>query len=384
MDLYGKKTISMIKSLFLKGKRMQNIHEISQEQLQAFCVEKGHKPFSAKQIMSWVYQKKARFFEGMTNLSSALRKELAQAFFVESCFLSSLQESEDGQTTKFLWKLCDGSYVESVLIRAPERKTVCVSSQVGCPARCAFCASGKEGLIRNLSVGEIVEQVFAMERFLEEKKEEGGGVSHIVYMGMGEPLENYTTVVQSLRILTDPERGGFSERKITVSTVGVVEGILALAKEGLRVNLVLSLHAPNQHIRKKIIPYARKYELEDVLQAIRTYAFVTKRDITYEYTLLAGINDSIQHAQELAALVRDDACTVNLIPYNPISGVHLKRPSGEEIEKFRSVLESRGVVTTWRYTKGKDIAAACGQLALKKECVSAEEKSDHNLLVSAR
>jgi 23S rRNA (adenine2503-C2)-methyltransferase len=183
-------------------------------------------------------------------------------------------------------------------------------------------------------------------------------------MGMGEPMENYDAVVKSIQIIHLPEGLNISQRRVTVSTVGVVEGIHRLAKEELKVNLALSLHAPNQHVRKKIIPYARKYPLEEVLMAMDEYTRLTKRDITYEYTLLAGINDHYKHAVELAKLLAGKQCTVNLIPYNPVSGLNLDRPEKEVIEDFRGVLEEAGINTTWRYTKGVDIAAACGQLAM--------------------
>jgi 23S rRNA (adenine2503-C2)-methyltransferase len=343
---------------------MQYFHQISLQELTLWCQEMQEPAFRAKQIWQWVYQKKISDWSQMANLSLRLRGLLVEHFSLRSIELETIQESKDGQTTKFLWKLSDGKFVESVLILAPGRRTVCVSSQVGCPARCSFCASGKEGLIRNLSPFEIFEQVYWIEQWLFARNE---SVSHIVYMGMGEPLENYEAVVTSIRKLCDPLGLDFSERKITVSTVGVVEGIQRLSQEGFKVNLVLSLHAPNQHIRKKIIPYARRYDLAEVLEAIRSYSRETKRDITYEYTLLAGINDQQEHAQELADLVRQDACTVNLIPYNPVEGLRLQRPEKEGIEVFKEILEKEGIITTWRYTKGKDIAAACGQLALKKE-----------------
>jgi 23S rRNA (adenine2503-C2)-methyltransferase len=250
------------------------------------------------------------------------------------------------------------------LILSGDRRTVCVSCQVGCPARCAFCASGKEGLMRNLTPAEIVEQVLHINHFLKEECER---VSHIVFMGMGEPMENYDSVVKAIEILNCVNGFNISQRRITVSTVGVVEGIKKLANEELfKVNLALSLHAPNQNIRKKIIPYARKYPLEEVLMAVDEYSKITKRDITYEYTLLSGINDHLQNARELADLLQGKQCTVNLIPYNPVGGLNLNRPVKEKIENFRQILDDAGINTTWRYTKGKDIAAACGQLALQK------------------
>ena len=322
----------------------------------------GEKSFRAGQVFDWVYVKGALSFEGMTNLSRELREKLAASFAFPVLKLLRTLDSEDGETSKFLWELPDKKRVESVLIRSDGRRTVCVSCQVGCPARCAFCASGKEGLVRNLSVAEIVEQVLHIDRYL---KQAGERVCHIVFMGMGEPMENYDAVVQSIDRFNDPAAFHISQRRITVSTVGVVEGIQKLAKEDLQVNLVLSLHAPNQHLRKKIIPYARKYPLEEILLAMDGYAKETKRDITYEYTLLAGINDKKEHAAELAILLQGKQCTVNLIPYNPVDGLLLRRPEKEVILAFRSRLEAAGIHTTWRYTKGKDIAAACGQLAMQ-------------------
>ena len=298
----------------------------------------------------------------MTNLSLDLRSYLKENLLTTQLIKKREVFSEDQETVKFLWQLSDSMLVESVLICSGGRRTVCVSSQVGCPARCAFCASGKEGLKRNLTTAEIFEQVYQIDLWLLERKEK---VSHVVFMGMGEPFENYEPVVETIRLLIDPDRLALSQRRITVSTVGVVEGINRFSNEGLKTNLVLSLHAPNQHIRQKIIPYARKYPLEDILAAVGNFAKITKRDVTYEYTLIRNINDSIEQAKELAVLLKGQQCSVNLIPYNPIERVRLQRPEKETIEAFREVLLASNIVTTWRYTKGKDIAAACGQLALQ-------------------
>ena len=317
--------------------------------------------FRAKQIFDWVYKKGASSFEEMTNLSKELRAELASTITFPCIRLISTQES--GETIKYLWELADGKRVESVLICSFDRRTVCVSSQVGCPARCAFCASGREGLIRSLTPAEIVEQVLHIDRLLKQK---GERVSHLVYMGMGEPFENYDAVLKSIRILNCEEGLHISQRRITVSTVGIIEGIRRLATEDLSLNLVLSLHASNQHLRKKIIPFARKYPLDEILAAMDSYALTTHRDITYEYTLLAGINDTEECARELVQLLRGKQCTVNLIPYNPVPGLRLQRPEKTDIIAFKDILEEGGLNTTWRYTKGDDIAAACGQLALQK------------------
>lgn len=342
---------------------MIDLHSISLENLKDWLTQHGEQGFRAKQIFDWVYQKRVTDWEKMTNLSPSLKEKLKAHFTLSSLELQKAVDSSDGETTKFLWKLSDGKLVESVLIRSHDRRTVCVSSQVGCPARCAFCASGKNGLIRNLSTAEIFEQVYLIDQWLQEQ---GERVCHVVYMGMGEPFENYDAVIQSIHLLIDPLRFNLSQRRITVSTVGIIEGIRKLAIEGLKVSLVLSLHAPNQHLRKKIIPYARKYELSEIINAMLFFAEETGRDITYEYTLLAGINDQKEHAQELAVLLKDQQCTVNLIPYNPVEGLKLQRPEKETIEEFFAILTSAGIITTWRYTKGKDIAAACGQLALQE------------------
>jgi 23S rRNA (adenine2503-C2)-methyltransferase len=343
---------------------LSSIHTLPLDNLRSRLSLEGHKSFHASQIFNWIYKLKQSNWDQMTNLSLALRAYLRENFSLLQLVKKREVLSEDQETIKFLWQLSDNMLVESVLICSEERRTVCVSSQVGCPARCAFCASGKEGLKRNLTAAEIFEQVYQIDLWLSKRQEK---VSHVVFMGMGEPFENYEAVIETIRLLIDPGRLALSQRRITVSTVGVVEGINRFTKEGLKTNLVLSLHAPNQHIRQKIIPYARKYPLEDVLAAVGNFSKITKRDITYEYTLIRNINDSVEHAKELAVLLKGQQCSVNLIPYNPIEKVRLQRPEKEAIEAFREVLLSFNIVTTWRYTKGKDIAAACGQLALQKQ-----------------
>lgn len=341
---------------------MENICDLSLEQLLGWMKENGEKSFYAKQILQWIYQKKAESFLQMTNLSKDLRNKLSLNFRFPSIQLVKIESSKEGETEKFLFRLSDQKLIESVLIYGEDRATVCVSSQVGCPARCAFCASGKEGLFRNLKAAEIIEQVLFINRFLGDKN-----VTHIVFMGMGEPLENYDEVVKAVGVFTSEMYLNISQRRITISTVGLTEKIKELANEPFRVNLALSLHAPNEHIRKKIIPYARKYPLEEILEATHEYHLKTKRDITYEYTLIENINDQVEHAKELSYLLRKGHCTVNLIPYNPVPGLNLNRPSNKAIVAFYQELRKNGVVATQRYTKGTDTASACGQLALKKE-----------------
>ncbi len=336
---------------------------LSFEEISAIFVKAGQPSFRAKQLTEWLYKKAVLDPADMTNFSGDLKNLLKELGSFSVLKREKLQESEDGETLKFLWKLHDGALLESVLICSDKRRTVCVSSQVGCPARCAFCASGKMGLKRNLSTAEIVEQVLQIESYLLEQ---GESVNHIVYMGMGEPLENFDSVVKSLRILTDPKLFGLSQRHITLSTVGVIEGIRKLSQESFKINLALSLHAPNQHIRKKIIPYARKYDFDELMTAVDEYKEATGRDITYEYTLIAGINDQPEHAEELAKLLQFKHCTVNLIPYNPVSGLNLEKPTRPDISAFRDILDDYEINHTCRYTKGDDIAAACGQLALQE------------------
>lgn len=342
---------------------MNSLHGLTQEEIKEILSARGEKPFRAGQLLSWLYEKRIDDFSKMSDLGKALRVTCDELFSTRSIKEIERVDSLDGETTKFLWELSDGKLVESVLIYAPDRRTVCVSSQVGCPARCAFCASGKKGLIRNLTAAEIVEQVYWIDQFLRGKNEK---VSNVVFMGMGEPFENYDTVTQAIRFLIDPKRFGFSQRRITVSTVGIIDKIYQFSKEDFKVNLVLSLHAPNQRIRQKIIPFARRYSIEGILESMLHYSQETGRDITYEYTLMKDINDKPEDAVELTRLIKGHPCTVNLIPYNPVEGLKLNRPEKEVIEEFRNILVEQGIPTTWRYTKGKDIAAACGQLALRE------------------
>jgi 23S rRNA (adenine2503-C2)-methyltransferase len=339
------------------------LHSLSMEDLVAWLQGQNEPSFRAKQIFEWLWKHGVSDVTKMSNLSLRLREAICASFILQPLVIVNKEESADGETTKYLWRLYDGKMVESVLIRAPGRRTVCVSSQVGCPVRCAFCASGKAGFVRNLGASEIVCQVLFIQQELSKCDER---ITNVVYMGMGEPLRNYEAVVDSIRLLSDPSFFGFSRRRITVSTVGVVEGILRLAEEDVGVNLALSLHAPVQEIRQKIIPYARQYALEEILKAVDYYHTATGRDITYEYILLSGINDRIEDAQALCSLLRTRQGSVNLIPYNPILGVTLQRSSTKNIDAFREYLDRMGIVNTCRYTKGSDIAAACGQLALRE------------------
>lgn len=343
---------------------MREFCGLLEKELEEFLVQEREAPYRKKQFFHWVYRKGITDYGEMSNISHTLKNTFARKVSLNILVLKNIETSCDNETMKFTWQLSDGQRIESVLLCCEGRRTVCVSSQVGCAARCAFCASGQGGFKRNLSSAEIIEQVVHIHSYLLKQKRR---VTHVVFMGMGEPLDNYLSVVQALKILIHPELFAISSRRITLSTVGVVPGIENFTREGMHINLALSLHAPNQELRKKIVPSARKYLLEDILRAVRSYAQKSKRNITYEYVLIAGVNDQKEQAYELVALLKNECCCVNLIPFNPIPGVNLKRPTQETVETFRAILFDGGLRNTWRYTKGKDIAAACGQLALSKE-----------------
>ncbi|MFA5249959.1 MAG: 23S rRNA (adenine(2503)-C(2))-methyltransferase RlmN [Parachlamydiales bacterium] len=329
--------------------------------LQAFFLKNNEKPFRAAQIFEWIYQKNALSYGQMTNLSKDLRSFLEVSCPFPVLKLKEVQASQDGETVKFLFELADGLLVESVFIRSFERRTLCVSSQVGCRSACSFCASGRRGFFRSLKTAEIVEQLLLVQSHLKVK------VSHVVFMGMGEPLDNLENVFQAIRVIHEPRGLNLSSRRISVSTVGLLEGIDRLLNFELKVNLVLSLHAASQKLREKLIPSAKANPLEALLEKMALYAEKTSRDITFEYILIDGCNSSEQAALELCFLLKPfKHFSVNLIPYNPVAGLELKRPAVREVEAFETILLQHHLPVTRRYTKGDDIGAACGQLALRK------------------
>lgn len=336
-------------------------------QLRQFFQAQNCESWRASQVWHGLYARRESPEFKIHNLGSASERALATLTY--PCLaLVEKQLSGDGQTIKFLWRLPDQQLVESVLIKAPDRLTICVSSQVGCPARCAFCASGQGGFVRNLTTAEIVEQVLHIQIELYRQRLK---VSNLVFMGMGEPLCNCDAVLAAIEIFGDERGLNFSQRKISISTVGIPEGLQRLLQSPIRVNLVLSLHAPNQRLRQKIVPFARKYPLQELLALCDTYFAKTQREVSYEYILIRDLNDQVHHALELANLMGQRRGHVNLIPYNPVAGISLQRPDSRAIERFRSTLLAEGIATTRRYTKGDDIAAACGQLALRKRQIPA-------------
>jgi len=337
-----------------------NILNFSDFDLKKSLVNMGYKPFSAKQIFEWIYKKRAQSFDKMSNLSIELRDFLNKNFQLYSLKLKTVQESKDKETKKYLFELQDGYFIEAVLILSDKRKTICVSSQVGCAVRCTFCASGKKGFFRNLLAFEIVEQILYVAQDIKEN------ISHVVFMGMGEPLLNLDEVVNAIKIISDEKYLNISQRRITISTSGILENIEKLKEKNLKVNLALSLHAPTDEIRKKIMPYVKKYKLDDIINALKDYALHTKRDISFEYILIKGINDSIDCAKKLYVLLKNIQCSVNLIAYNEIENLNYKRTDNKAIFEFKSFLLSKKMNVSQRYTKGKDIAASCGQLAIKQ------------------
>ncbi len=328
---------------------------------EAFAVSQRWPRFRGEQVWRWVHDKGARTFEEMTNLSPKTRSDMAERAVIGGLTLAEVQTSKDG-TRKLRMTTHDGASIESVLIPMGEHVTQCISSQVGCAVDCQFCATAKLGLKRNLDAGEIVDQVYLGRRLLAEI-EPTARIQNIVYMGMGEPLHNYDNLITSLRILTDDKGAKLASRRITVSTSGLVPKLERLGNETVRPNLAVSLNAPNDAIRDQIMPINRKWNIGKLLAALKAYPLEQRRRITFEYVLLAGVNDSIAHAGQLAKLLRGFKCKVNLIPYNPHPEAEYQRPAPQVIAAFQNECKRLGMSTYLRIPKGDDIDAACGQLA---------------------
>jgi len=337
---------------------------LSQSGWQALLTEIGEKPYRAKQIMKWLHHRSVDDFDAMTDISKPLRAYLATHGEFNQPEIISERVSKDG-TIKWLLKARSGSAIETVYIPESGRGTLCVSSQVGCVLDCTFCATGKQGFNSNLLAGEIVGQVRMAERRLADRmKDRERAVTNVVLMGMGEPLLNIDAVLPAISIMMDDLGYGISKRKVTVSTAGVVPGIWRL-KEETDVSLAISLHAPNDELRNLLVPLNRRYNIETLLEACRSYAvnLGEKRTVTIEYTLIDGMNDQPQHASELITLLRSLPCKINLIPFNPFPGSEFKRPKAARVRSFQEQLVAAGYSAMVRTTRGDDIDAACGQLA---------------------
>ena len=334
-----------------------DIKSLDYEELQQFMASLGEKPFRAKQLYEWMHEKLAADLDEMTNLSKGLRKKLKETTDYTSLeVVERLVSGIDG-TEKYLFRLSDGNVIESVLMRYHHGNSVCISSQVGCRMGCRFCASTLGGLTRNLKPSEMLDQIYRIQQVSGER------VSNIVVMGTGEPLDNYDNLLKFIRLLTDEHGLNISQRNITVSTCGIVENIRRLANEKLQITLAISLHASNQEKRKELMPIAYKYDIHEVLDATRYYFGQTGRRITFEYSLVGGVNDTEEDARELSALVGDINCHVNLIPVNPIKERSYVQSNHAVIEAFKNKLEKNRINVTIRREMGRDINGACGQLS---------------------
>jgi 23S rRNA (adenine2503-C2)-methyltransferase len=348
----------------------------------ALVAQWGWPKFRAKQVRDWVYQKMVTDPQQMTNLSKLDREKLLENVNFESAEIVRRQDSSDG--TRKLLLAWGSANAETVMIPDADRRTACVSSQVGCPVGCSFCASGLNGVKGNLTAGQIVEQVYALNRLMgsgfgvqgsgsnlspnpEPRTLNPSRITNIVFMGMGEPMSNYANVMKAIRILHDPQCLNIGARRITISTVGVPAKMRELAQEELPLNLAISLHAPNEPLRRQLIPWAEHFSLDQILGAARYYFDQTGREITLEYILLSGVNDQAEHARQLAKLCKTLRANVNLIRYNEVESLPFKRPKSDDVVTFQNILRNAGVNAHVRKSRGRDIDAACGQLRRKEQ-----------------
>lgn len=337
----------------------KDIASYSFEELQEEMLAIGEKGFRSRQIYSWIHEKLVDDFEEMTNLPKALRQKLEAAYEIRRVEMEKRQISKIDGTNKFLFCLKDGNMVESVLMKYKHGNSVCISSQVGCRMGCRFCASTLDGLERNLTPSEMLRQVYQIQKITGER------VSNIVIMGTGEPLDNYDNFLKFIHMVSDEHGLNISQRNITASTCGIVPNIRRLAEEKLQITLALSLHGSNQEKRRSLMPVANKYELHEVLEACDYYFEKTGRRITFEYSLVHGVNDTLEDAKELMGILKDRNCHLNLIPVNPIKERNYEKPDKKSAENFKNKLEKNGINVTIRREMGSDIDGACGQLRRK-------------------
>ena len=349
--------ICVIRAEYISMKNKINIFDLTLEEMKAVFEEMGLPKFRAAQVWQWLYEKGAQTFADMTNLPKDLRYRLDSRFTISHIQLEKRQASRDG-TEKYLFRLEDGSFIESVLIPSGKRLTLCISTQVGCKFGCLFCASGKGGFMRNLTVGEITGQVLYAAHRLGTKP------TNVVLMGMGEPLDNYENVETAIRIMNSSTGLSIGARKITISTCGIIPAMKRLEKIGMQIELSISLHAADDELRTKLMPINKKYPIDKLIQACREYSENTKRLVTFEYLMLSGINDSIRQAEELAALLRGFMSKVNIITMNPVGSGVYEPSNSHRVKEFCDMLIKRGVPATVRKSRGADILAACGQLRL--------------------
>lgn len=344
--------------------RKQNIRAVSKEDIESFFISINEKPFRARQVYEWLWKKSARSFDEMTNLSKELRGKLAEKYDFTPIKIENEQRSHD-RTIKYGFKLFDGNVVEGVLIPTTSRMTACVSSQVGCSLACQFCATGKIGRVRNLTADEIYDQVAIIRE--QSEKNYATPLSNIVYMGMGEPLLNYQNVLKSIEHVTSPEGLNMSPQRITVSTAGIAKMIKKLGDDQVKFNLALSLHAANDLKRDKIMPINEHNNLEVLKEALIYFYEKTGTRVTYEFIVFNNFNDSLADARDLAQFAKSVPCKINLIEYNAIGDGVFEKAKADRLETFKNFLESKNLVVNVRRSRGKDIDAACGQLANKNK-----------------
>ena len=342
---------------------MLNLYDFTLSKLEEHLIARGEKKFRATQLFKWIYEKRVESFDEMSDVSLKFREVLKQEYSLEKPKIYTKQVSKDG-TIKLLLELSDGSKVETVLMRYNYGNVACVTSEVGCNMGCAFCASGLLKKKRELKVSELVGQILVLDDLL---KEENSRISHVVVMGTGEPFDNYDNVLDFIRILNHPYGFAIGARHITVSTCGIVPMIYKYAEEGLQINLAISLHAPSNEIRNKIMPINRKYDINELMEAVRYYEKTAGRRVTFEYILLKDINDSKECALELTRLIKGTLAYVNLIPFNPVNELKYRRSDEKSVHDFLDTLMKNGVTATIRKEFGADIDAACGQLRAKNE-----------------
>lgn len=339
-----------------------SIYSLQLHELKDWLTNNGEKPFRAEQIYDWLYKKRITSFEDMNNLSKSLREKLSESFQITTLKTVIKQSSSDG-TIKFLFELHDGYSIETVLMRHDYGNSVCVTTQVGCRIGCTFCASTLGGLKRHLEAGEIVAQVVTVQQALDETEER---VSSVVIMGIGEPFDNYDNMMSFLKIINHEKGLTIGARHITVSTSGIVPKIYQFADENMQINFAISLHAPNTELRSRLMPINRAYKLDELMKSVRYYIDKTGRRISFEYGLFGGVNDSVEHAEELASLLKGLKCHVNLIPVNYVPERDYVRTPKDKIFAFEKTLKNRGINVTIRREQGHDIDAACGQLRAKE------------------
>lgn len=340
-----------------------NLLGLSPQKMKDFFVEMGEKPFRAQQLLKWIHQVGLEDFDDMSNVSKVMRDKLKEVACVEYPEVIYHDTSKDG-TKKWVMKMQGGSSIETVYIPEGDRGTLCVSSQIGCSLDCSFCSTGKQGFNRDLSVAEIIGQVYVAAKSFDkpgEKRERK--ITNVVMMGMGEPLMNFDNVVDSMALMMDDFCYGLSKRRVTLSTSGVVPRLYDLAKVS-DVSLAVSLHAPNDELRNVLVPINKKYPIKELMKACNHYmsSLPDRRKLTIEYTMMNKVNDEMEHAQQLAVLLKDTPCKINLIPFNPFPQSGYERPSNNRVYKFRDYLHNQGFIVTIRSTRGDDIDAACGQL----------------------